>query len=1229
MAGSWKSPGLPALVEAEAETLAVVWPAVRDGKALPAPEFAQLRSLATLCKEASEAAAGGGDDAPELTVSLLASAVLHRVVPVPVPPALRWFFDPSAPVDAQAAGLAARMGGAYAARFETDRTPQWLRRWCLEAALIFGTRALDGPAPSDTARGKVHELLAVLAERRFRTGGDPADEDVAVTHARAALDLATEAERAERGARLARLMTGRSLRVRDPALLHDAVDLARAALAPLDPASFAWLAQAGMTVGALLTATVQDTKDVELLDEALDLQRAIMRHPEYHRLQHGYRNEYAGLLAQRFARRRDPEILDETIAAYVELHALDPGRYAADLGRHLQYRYQLRGDSADRRHALALMAEGLSTGPAEHEALTSYATAALYEYRDSGRIEPVERALATMTRLTAPGAAHAEDGKVLGALADLLLATGEATRPPRHGPAEAAARRSLARADDAEGRARALARLAEVLVRRYRATADLALLDEAIACCREGAAVLPSDAEVPPQLPGALVAALVERHGRTRHLASLREAIDAAEWLQRETPDYVAERPVILGNLVGLIVEHARQTSDPTDLDRGQRLVEQALAAAGPGHDRRGHLLIALGGILLARAQLPGADIEAADTAVRHYEAVLREVPEESRRADLVLHGNLAHALWSRHANGGDRADLDRALEAARTAVGLLPPGEPRRGDALTVLSRILITILGAGGAPEALREESLAVNAELAADPGQPAQVRAGAALQLAIVARAIGDAERSLAAARTVMETLPLLAWRGVDRSDQEEMLGGMGRVGSFAGMIALAAGRPLEALELLEAGRGVLAAQALETRTETDELAAGHPESAARLDALRRELDRTTGHGMAGEEADRRHRLAREWQEALDEIRALDGFQDFLRPPRAAQLLRAGEQGPVVMVTGGPMNLGYALVLDGADLKVLRLPDFSEAEARERGETLVRAVAAAARSGLARAFAEQAALDILDWLWRTVAEPVLDALGITGPPAPGEDPPRLWWCPSGALSFLPLHAAGEVPDRVVSSYTPGVATLLRARGGTAAEARPLIVAVPELDGQAPLPGALREADLTRAAVGGTLLTGDAAQVDAVRTALAAHSWAHFACHGVQDLEQPSRGRLLLPDGELSVLDISRLQLPDAQFAYLSACETAVGGTRLPDEALHLAGSLQLAGFSQVIGTLWRVDDESSAEIAQAVYETLKDADPGAPPAARALHHAVGRLRARHPDRPLSWAAHVHSGA
>ena len=60
----------------------------------------------------------------------------------------------------------------------------------------------------------------------------------------------------------------------------------------------------------------------------------------------------------------------------------------------------------------------------------------------------------------------------------------------------------------------------------------------------------------------------------------------------------------------------------------------------------------------------------------------------------------------------------------------------------------------------------------------------------------------------------------------------------------------------------------------------------------------------------------------------------------------------------------------------------------------------------------------LDVLDWLWDAVAEPVLAVLGRTGPPSDGEPGPRVWWCPTGPLTVLPIHAAGHHPRHRTSA-------------------------------------------------------------------------------------------------------------------------------------------------------------------------------------------------------------------
>src|SRR4029077_20061596 len=80
------------------------------------------------------------------------------------------------------------------------------------------------------------------------------------------------------------------------------------------------------------------------------------------------------------------------------------------------------------------------------------------------------------------------------------------------------------------------------------------------------------------------------------------------------------------------------------------------------------------------------------------------------------------------------------------------------------------------------------------------------------------------------------------------------------------------------------------------------------------------------------------------------------------------------------------------------------------------------------------ETAITTTLEWLWDHITAPILGTLGHTTPAS--DVWPRLWWCPTGALTLLPLHAAGRhhtadtVYDRVISSYTPTLRALHHAR-------------------------------------------------------------------------------------------------------------------------------------------------------------------------------------------------------
>ena len=220
----------------------------------------------------------------------------------------------------------------------------------------------------------------------------------------------------------------------------------------------------------------------------------------------------------------------------------------------------------------------------------------------------------------------------------------------------------------------------------------------------------------------------------------------------------------------------------------------------------------------------------------------------------------------------------------------------------------------------------------------------------------------------------------------------------------------------------------------------------------------------------------------------------------------------------------------------------------------------------------------------------------------------------------------------DRVISSYTPTLRALVEARAGTraAGSERMLFVGMPQTPGQADLPNVRAEEQLLTGLFGDrcTPLVGARAGRDTVLAELLTHGWVHFACHGEQNLEDPSRGGLLIQDGVLTVTDLSAQQY-QGDFAYLSGCKTAVGGTSLPDEAITLAAALHYTGYRHVIATLWSVWDAEAARVARDVYQALAPAGVlDADGAAAALHHAVRGLRAERRDRPSVWTPFAHTG-
>ncbi|KAF7333991.1 CHAT domain-containing protein [Mycena venus] len=258
-----------------------------------------------------------------------------------------------------------------------------------------------------------------------------------------------------------------------------------------------------------------------------------------------------------------------------------------------------------------------------------------------------------------------------------------------------------------------------------------------------------------------------------------------------------------------------------------------------------------------------------------------------------------------------------------------------------------------------------------------------------------------------------------------------------------------------------------------------------------------------------------------------------------------------------------------------------------------------------------------------------------------------PRIWWCPTGPFAFLPIHAAGVyegnnsecLSDYAISSYTPTLDALLASPPPKVNEPRMLAVIQPEIPGdrRLDLPLTVKELGMIERHVPKKWLTGlgtkeEPTSVGRVLSLLPDASFVHFACHGSQNLVNPLESALLLGDGDLKVSKIMQTPIQNASLAFLSACETAMGDEKVPDEAIHLAGTMLFAGFRGVVGTMWSMHDEDGPEVVDVFYNhifgTGGELHPDSTRAAEALHLAVNRLRTEKKASFQRWVPFIHFG-
>lgn len=282
------------------------------------------------------------------------------------------------------------------------------------------------------------------------------------------------------------------------------------------------------------------------------------------------------------------------------------------------------------------------------------------------------------------------------------------------------------------------------------------------------------------------------------------------------------------------------------------------------------------------------------------------------------------------------------------------------------------------------------------------------------------------------------------------------------------------------------------------------------------------------------------------------------------------------------------------------------------------------------------------------------------------------RIWFCPTGPLTFLPIHAAGiydssgdatTIFDYVIPSYIPTVSSLITAANSrhpsasvsTSAPLRPsvLVLSVPNSPGLPKIEGTIKEADTIqriadKAGVPNVVQKGTDATVQSSLALMQDHSIVHFACHASQNKTDPLKSCFYLTDGQLSLSTVIAQHSRDAtgsgsrthDLAFLSACQTSTGSKSLSEEAVHLAAGMLAAGYRGVVATMWSIPDEYAPAIAEAFYESLfeeqsRTHDPNSIEETRAAQALVKSVRKLHnrlgydkPNAFLAWVPYLHFG-
>ncbi|KAF6746834.1 CHAT domain-containing protein [Ephemerocybe angulata] len=689
---------------------------------------------------------------------------------------------------------------------------------------------------------------------------------------------------------------------------------------------------------------------------------------------------------------------------------------------------------------------------------------------------------------------------------------------------------------------------------------------------------LPAEQPYLPSRLNNLGNAFLSRFERTGDLSDLAEAISAQSLAVEQTPGGDDELPPRLNNLGVSLKIRFERTKVIDDINVAISAQRKAMEFTPEGHPDLPSRLNNLAVSLKSRFELNNSlSLTDLDEAISSQRKVLVCSPVNHPIFPGFLN-NLANSILHRFKHSGDVSNLNEAISIYENAVQLTPMGHPELSSRLINLGSAIKLF----SMPPKKSPTSIAVPVHIS----QPDEILPAfdAAISLLALIAGLENSVKSRYAQLQYVSGLPSEA------------------------AAALALGRTDTAFEWLEQGGCLVWGQLnlLRAGAPIDDLRA-HDNQLAQdvVDVLGR-LERagatrgtantnmSLSEKIALQDEERAHlELSRKWDGLLATIHAIPGFETFSQPlsSYAALAKDLPEGGYVVIINVSEHRCdGLVISRDTSEPVHVALPRFSLATANEYRSNLGtqlrvhnlrrRASKSSEEEILTRAIRRvpvgetshrpNPVQDILRNLWEEVVKPILEAIAI--PKIDNQEAaatlPRIWWCPTGPLAFLPLHAAGvygsEISETIhnyaISSYTPNVSSLIaRVRDSRSKDSEAtsglFLTSQPSPPGASPIPGTIREvrlisdmADKTKIQV--LKVEGDDVTVDECLEYMAQYSSIHLACHASQDTIDPLQSRSLFHKGSLSLGSIIQRNVKNADVAFLSACETGTGEEKVSDE-------------------------------------------------------------------------------